>query len=333
MQQEVLNGQIYQVDNYNPERHSSQFNNHPHYSYGKRHVENPASTKPQGHEGSNNYQGGRFQGGNQPYQGGRSQGFQGPNTFQRGAPNPMHAKEASTSQAPPRHGTYQAPPGFEHKRENYQAQPNDSREPTFKEIITALSASHLKTNQNVSIMSQGLSKLELQVGQLSKQFQGRQQRALPSQSEQNPRHESVKAITTLRSGRSYDNLVNYNPHAHIHAPFSSTTFMAPCLNYENLYEENGAGGEENVPSGNLESGDCVGYMRRNKGEDKEAGREENVPTGGALKGALKQACSLPVHPSGLQAVSSGRPSVSEENQKTATNPLGRQEVAPGRRSS
>jgi hypothetical protein len=106
MQQEVLDEQLYQVDNYNPERHSSQLNNHPHYSYDKGHVENAALTNSQGYQAGNNYQGGRFQGGrfqggSQPFQG-RSQGFQDPNTFQRGAHTPMYAQEASTSQAPPR---------------------------------------------------------------------------------------------------------------------------------------------------------------------------------------------------------------------------------------
>ena len=64
IQQGVLDEQLYQVDNYNPERHSSQLNNHPHYSYGKRHVENAALTNSQGHQGGSTYQGGNnYQGG------------------------------------------------------------------------------------------------------------------------------------------------------------------------------------------------------------------------------------------------------------------------------
>ena len=56
--------------------------------------------------------------------------------------------------------------------------------------------------------------------------------------------------------------------------------MGPCLNSENLFEENGVGGEENVPSNNLECGDDIFVKQwRNKGVDKAAGREENVPTG------------------------------------------------------
>ena len=106
--------------------------------------------------------------------------------------------------------------------------------------------------------------------------------------------------------------------------------MEPCLNSEFTFEENGAGWEENVPSGNLESDVVVGIVRRNKGKDKEAGREENVPTGGALNQELNQESSLPVNPSGRQAVPSGRPSVSKESSPT---PSGRQVVSSGRQAN
>ena len=60
--------------------------------------------------------------------------------------------------------------------------------------------------------------------------------------------------------------------------------MEPCLNSENIYEENGVGEEENIPSNKLERGDDIFVKQwRNKGVDKAAGREENVPTGEAME--------------------------------------------------
>ena len=138
MAQEVANEQLYQVDEYNPNYHPSKLNNHPSYSYGKKHVENHSLVNTQ------NKQGGGYQGGNNTYQG-RPQGHQGPNTFQRGAPNPTYSQEAGTSQAPQRQSYYYTPPGFENKGESHQGQ--DSREPSMKELLTALTTNQIKADQ------------------------------------------------------------------------------------------------------------------------------------------------------------------------------------------
>jgi hypothetical protein len=86
-------------------------------------------------------------------------------------------------------------------------------------MFNALTSSQISYNKKhdalshqVSVMSQELSKMEVQVGQLSKKLQSRPQRALPSQTEQNLRYESVKVITTLLSGKSYENNIYYDPH-------------------------------------------------------------------------------------------------------------------------
>ena len=97
--------------------------------------------------------------------------------------------------------------------------------------------------------------------------------------------EQAKVITTLRSGKLYNNKVFYDPQTRMQVPFSSPSFMELCLiSANNLNEENGVGGEENVPSNILECGDDILLKHEsNMGVDKEAGREENVPTGGASK--------------------------------------------------
>ena len=90
MGQEVSNEQLYHVDEYNPKYHPSKLNNHPSYSYGKKHVENYSLVNTQGN------QGGGYHGGGNTYQG-RQHEYQGPNTFQKGTSNPIYSQEASTS--------------------------------------------------------------------------------------------------------------------------------------------------------------------------------------------------------------------------------------------
>lgn len=82
----------------------------------------------------------------------------------------MYSQEASTSQTSQRQSSYQVRLGFENKGGNHQAQAQDSREPSFKEILAALSARQLRIDQYVTVMSQRLSKLEVQVRQLAKQL-------------------------------------------------------------------------------------------------------------------------------------------------------------------
>ncbi|KAK9910590.1 hypothetical protein M0R45_034546 [Rubus argutus] len=241
--QEVINEQLYSVGKFNDKVFPSRLNPQPMYAYGKK-----GCWKLLFYE------------------------------------YPSQDLSRRKSRAPQRQSYYQPPPGFEHNGGTQQAQ--DTAEPSMREMLNALTKSQLKSDQKhdslcdqVSVINQGLRKLEVEVGNISKQLHSRPQGALPSQTEQNPRHESVRAITTLRSGKSYDNSIYYDPHAHNDTPSSFTTFMRPCLNSENLFEENGVGGEENVPSNNLERGDYNDLLRRNKGVDKAAGREENVPTG------------------------------------------------------
>ncbi|XP_040369358.1 uncharacterized protein LOC121051252 [Rosa chinensis] len=107
-----------------------------------------------------------------------------------------------------------APPGFQN-RQVLQGVPNTTQEPTknhMEELLTALTKSQMKTEQNISVLTQSQSslaqsvgKLEVQMGQLARELGSRPQGALPTQPDPNPRHEQAKAITTLRSGRIYDN--------------------------------------------------------------------------------------------------------------------------------
>ena len=66
------------------------------------------------------------------------------------------------------------------------------------------------------------------------------------------------AISTFRSGKLYDNKVHFDPHTYYNDPPSS---IPSHLNYDNdiVHEEDGAGGEENVPSGKLNLGDVVTF--------------------------------------------------------------------------
>ncbi|KAK9928812.1 hypothetical protein M0R45_025932 [Rubus argutus] len=180
--QEIINEQLYSVGKYNDKVFPSWLNLQPLYPYGKRDVESyPSVNTPA-----------------KPYQGG-NHGYLGPSPFPNRAPNPMYSQGTSTSQAPQRKSYYQPPPGFEH---NGGQQAQDMEEPSMREMLNALTRSQLKSDQKhdslcdqVSMLNQGMRKLELEVGNISKQLQTRPQGALPSQTEQNSRHESAKAIT------------------------------------------------------------------------------------------------------------------------------------------
>ena len=206
-----------------------------------------------------------------------AQGFGGRNhgSYQGGASNYTHGGAS----------TYQAhTPGFNAPQ---------AQEPSMKEMLAALTTSQLKTNQQMSNLALGqqnlqqdLQKLEFQFEKLAKELSGRPQGALLSQVELNPRgkqHEQVNVISTLHSGRVYDNKVQSHPTTILGKPPSLTTITLDIDDID-AYVENGAGREKNVPSSKLDCGDVtLSNMRRNKGVDKEAGGEENVPTGGVSK--------------------------------------------------
>jgi hypothetical protein len=62
--------------------------------------------------------------------------------------------------------------------------------------------------QNNTQTSQAIQRLETQVGQLAKELSKRKRGEFPTQTVPNPRgHEQLKAITTLRSGKTIDNKV------------------------------------------------------------------------------------------------------------------------------
>ena len=91
--------------------------------------------------------------------------------------------------------------------------------------------------------------------------------ALPSQVEPNPRnksHEQVNAISTLRSGKLYDNKVHFDPYTYYDDP---TSYIPSHVNYDydNVYKENGTGGEENVPYRKLDLGDIVSLKGEKRG--------------------------------------------------------------------
>lgn len=256
---------------------------------------------PRGTSSYNNNYGGapnsqRFQGNSQGYSGAanNSQSYQGNSQGYSGFPSTTQAS-SSTYQ---RSNTYIAPPGFNAP----QPQAQEPKKTSMEDLLAQLTQSQIKTDQQVSLLSQGqqelrqgqqnlqqgLAKLELQMGQLSRGMNERPLGALPSQPEQNPGHkkpehanaisiihsgtptqitvlemdveeldeylqraaerkevvlfinenfgnvskgesglsnssedEQAKVITTLRSGKLYNNKVFYDPQTRMQVPFSS----------------------------------------------------------------------------------------------------------------
>ncbi|CAL2280276.1 unnamed protein product [Prunus armeniaca] len=87
--------------------------------------------------------------------------------------------------------------------------PNEPREPTLKEIMTQFIQTQQQTNNNLQAGYQNchatIQKLEVQVSQIANIVNEREKGKLPSQPEINPRgQEHIKAIKTLRSGRTYE---------------------------------------------------------------------------------------------------------------------------------
>ncbi|KAL6140941.1 hypothetical protein ACLB2K_059233 [Fragaria x ananassa] len=73
-------------------------------------------------------------------------------------------------------------------------------------MMTTFVRNQAKQDEKINILTQGMSKFEVQMRQLANELSQRKQGLFPSQVENNPRHE-VKAITILRSGRQVENNV------------------------------------------------------------------------------------------------------------------------------
>ncbi|XP_040368814.1 uncharacterized protein LOC121051044 isoform X2 [Rosa chinensis] len=187
------------------------------HSYGGNQGPNSSSFGPHGH--------GNTQFGGQNHYGQQASSYnsqdQGPSFGAThaygGAPHDTQGFGQSSHSFGGANPTQNAPPGFQ----NRQAPQREPKKSHMDDILAALAQSHTsltqsqaKTDQTLNILAQGQSslaqcvgKLEVQMGQLAKELGARPHGALPTQPNQNRRHEQAKAITTLRSGRVYDNKV------------------------------------------------------------------------------------------------------------------------------
>ena len=91
------------------------------------------------------------------------------------------------------------------------------------------------------------------MGQLAKEFSARPHGALPTQPDPNPRHEHAKAISTLRSGRIYDNKVRMPTSSN--SPLNSHDDDVLVEDYidsdDDILHSYETKGEENVPFGHV----------------------------------------------------------------------------------
>jgi hypothetical protein len=121
---------------------------------------------------------------------------------------------------------YQAPPQV--VQPNPEPKKNDL-ESVLLQFMTAQQQSNTQTSQAIQKLeattSQAIQRLETQVGQLAKELSERKMGEFPAQTIPNPRgHEQLKAITTLRSGKTIDNKVGIELHETIPAsPIEATT--------------------------------------------------------------------------------------------------------------
>ncbi|XP_024164197.1 uncharacterized protein LOC112171219 [Rosa chinensis] len=155
--------------------------NYPNFSWG-------------GNQGGT--QGVGFSGGNYGGASG-SQGFQGNKGVLGGGAYPRPAYQARSpfqASIPPSQG--------------------EAPKSSLKEMLAKVLANQNEIIQSVrnevASTTQGLHKLEAQVGQLASEMRERKQGDLPSMTKKNPRVNQAKAITTLRSGKAYDNKVILN---------------------------------------------------------------------------------------------------------------------------
>ncbi|XP_024178407.1 uncharacterized protein LOC112184382 [Rosa chinensis] len=249
-----------------------------------------------------------------------SQGFQAPNvspgfTQGIGYSGSKFQGNSSSFQGPNQGASYNSPPILQGMP--IQA-PSEPKKPNFEELmgefLKVQTSTNVETKQNISSLAQGyqnlqqsMTKLEIQMGQIATNLSERPMGALPSTTEKNSKH-VAKVITTLRSGRTYDNKV-YLPSSsqsplHVNAPFNAPSptispslgnCVSPSTHVPNstslhsndgyvLVEEydsddsdmhDGATREENVPRGNLNNDYLHAF---NSKEDGNRG-EENVPPG------------------------------------------------------
>jgi hypothetical protein len=121
---------------------------------------------------------------------------------------------------------YQAPP--QAVQRNPEPKKNDL-ESSLLQFMTAQQQSNTQTSQAIQKLeattSQAIQRLETQVGQLAKEQSERKRGEFPAQTIPNPRgHEQLKAITTLRSGKTIDNKVGIELDETIPAsPIEATT--------------------------------------------------------------------------------------------------------------
>ncbi|XP_024175472.1 uncharacterized protein LOC112181288 [Rosa chinensis] len=88
--------------------------------------------------------------------------------------------------------------------------PKSSLEEMLAKVLANQNEIIQSVRNEVPSTTQGLHKLKAQVGQLTSEMRERKQGELPSITEKNPRVNQAKAITTLRSGKAYDNKVTLN---------------------------------------------------------------------------------------------------------------------------
>ena len=128
----------------------------------------------------------------------------------------------------------------------------------MKDMIATLVQGQVKNNEAISaleqgqnILQQGLSKIELQMGQMAKEISERPRGTLPSNVEQNPKFktkEQCNAIFTSHSGISH---ATYTPTPLISNVFTPSPFILIHENFDHMhYMEDGAKEEENVLLGN-----------------------------------------------------------------------------------
>ncbi|XP_004289462.1 PREDICTED: uncharacterized protein LOC101311522 [Fragaria vesca subsp. vesca] len=144
-------------------------------------------------------------GGNQNRE--QGQGFQRPSGGYQGASSSNYNNQGGNNAYHAPRPPYQAPP--QHPLPLHQPQvPNQEarKTPTLEEMMAAFVGNQAKQDEKINILTQGMSKLEVQMGQLANELSQRKQGVFPSQVENNRRHEA-KAITTLRSGRQVENNV------------------------------------------------------------------------------------------------------------------------------
>ncbi|XP_050369085.1 uncharacterized protein LOC126787211 [Argentina anserina] len=162
--------------------------NHPNFSWGGNqgmNCNNQGSVNYGGASGSQSFQGNK----------GATNGGYGGNTYPK----------------PP----YQARPPFQAPNTQVPHPPQvDAPKSSLEEMLAKVLANQNELIQSVrndvASTTQGLHKLEAQMGQLANEMRERKQGELPSMTEKNPRINQAKAIRTLRRGKVYDNKVAPN---------------------------------------------------------------------------------------------------------------------------